>query len=248
MHSALAGCAFLAVAALAPVAACAGDYAELHVIGFSADRSHLAFEEFGTEDGSGYPYSTITIVETARNSFAAPPIRVRIDEDSATLEAARAEAQTRAAGTLTRLGIVAGDIGDVIVDRRPADVSGQASTEAGPVRLAFARRVVFSPVIGRYELTLTPVPATDPSCENFDNPAQMLRVTLSENGGAPVILQQDRSLPTSRGCAFAYSIHRIHWSGDRLAVFLTLLKPGFEGPDLRHMVVTGIVEDPDFKR
>ena len=49
----------------------AGDYAELNYIGVSKDGKHLAFEEYGTQDGSGYPYSNIYFIDVDKNVYAA---------------------------------------------------------------------------------------------------------------------------------------------------------------------------------
>ncbi|TIL61031.1 MAG: hypothetical protein E5Y89_28055, partial [Mesorhizobium sp.] len=47
------------LAQLATVAtAGAGDVAELEILGFSKDGGVFAFEEYGVQDGSGYPYAS----------------------------------------------------------------------------------------------------------------------------------------------------------------------------------------------
>jgi predicted secreted protein len=38
--------------------ALAGDTAELNILGFSADGNVFAFEEYGVQDGSGFPMPT----------------------------------------------------------------------------------------------------------------------------------------------------------------------------------------------
>ena len=61
--------------------AAAGDAAELGILGFSADGGVFAFEEYGIQDGSGFPYSSIFIIDTAKDAFIpGTPIRVRIDD------------------------------------------------------------------------------------------------------------------------------------------------------------------------
>jgi predicted secreted protein len=244
----LAGLITLAAAWFSPLAAFAGDYAELHFIGFSKDRTHLAFEEYGSEDGSGFPYSNIYFVETEGNRSAGAPVRVKIEKDAADLSEARAEAKAKAEATLKKLAIVEGETGDLVVDRLLTDISGHANTEKGPLTLAFARRIFSSPVVGRYELTLTPSSGDQARCDGYDMPRQIFRLDLADTiAKISAILQQDAALPESRQCAFAYGVHRVYWSGDRIAVFLSMLKPGFEGPDLRYLVVTGKQADPDMR-
>ncbi|RUV10776.1 DUF2259 domain-containing protein, partial [Mesorhizobium sp. M5C.F.Ca.IN.020.32.2.1] len=35
----------------------AGDVAELEILGFTSDGGAFAFEEYGVQDGSGFPYA-----------------------------------------------------------------------------------------------------------------------------------------------------------------------------------------------
>jgi len=49
--------------------ALAGDRAQLNVIGYSHDLRYLAFEEFGTHDGSGGHYSHIYVVDLTTDSW-----------------------------------------------------------------------------------------------------------------------------------------------------------------------------------
>ncbi|MGE6786024.1 DUF2259 domain-containing protein, partial [Ensifer adhaerens] len=53
-RAAISGLCCLAAAATASPAL-AGDYAALQPIGFSADGNVFAFEEYGVQDGSGFP-------------------------------------------------------------------------------------------------------------------------------------------------------------------------------------------------
>ena len=42
----------------------AGDYADRTILGFSPDGSTFAFEEFGVQDGSGFAYANIYMIDT----------------------------------------------------------------------------------------------------------------------------------------------------------------------------------------
>ena len=55
---------------LAGSPAIAGDTAELNILGFSGDSSIFAFEEYGVQDGSGFPYSTIYVIDTSSADLA----------------------------------------------------------------------------------------------------------------------------------------------------------------------------------
>lgn len=74
----------------------AGDIASLQTIGFSADGRIFAFEEYGVQDGSGFPYSNIYVIDTRTDRFiAGTPIRQRIEDESASLGTVRAQSQGR---------------------------------------------------------------------------------------------------------------------------------------------------------
>jgi hypothetical protein len=60
----------LLLTAFATSAAHAGDGAALHVFGFSPDGQHFAYEESGIEDGSGFSFDRIVIVDVPRATIA----------------------------------------------------------------------------------------------------------------------------------------------------------------------------------
>ncbi len=56
--------------------ALAGDRAQIDLIGYSDDGSYFAFEEFGIQDGSGFAYSSIYVVDLVDDSWVVgTPIR-----------------------------------------------------------------------------------------------------------------------------------------------------------------------------
>ena len=58
----------MALAAL-PVPAAAGEFAQVDLLGFSRSGSHFAFEEYGVQDGSGFPYSNIYVIDVGDDSW-----------------------------------------------------------------------------------------------------------------------------------------------------------------------------------
>jgi predicted secreted protein len=53
-------------------------------------------------------------------------------------------------------------------------------------------------------------------------------------------LQKDRSVPKSRGsCPSGYGIENVYIYKKGIAVIVSYGMPGFEGPDVRHLIVTG---------
>ena len=81
----LAVAAAFVLAGLGRVAA--GDFADREIFGFSPDGGTFAFEEFGVQDGSGFPYATIYVIDTAKDAWVSgTPIRVRIDDETVTVK------------------------------------------------------------------------------------------------------------------------------------------------------------------
>ncbi len=81
-----------------------------------------------------------------------------------------------------------------------------------------------------------------------DIPASIFTLKLIEvdNSGfgekrKTFILQQDKKLPRSRGYVLGYGIQSVYVFKKHVAVFLSYSVPGFEGADVRQMVVTGIL-------
>lgn len=64
-------CFITVLAGLLISQASAADLAELGSTGFSDDGAYFAFEQYGIQDGSGFPYSSITIVDVKSDSWVA---------------------------------------------------------------------------------------------------------------------------------------------------------------------------------
>src|SRR5262245_52515062 len=87
----------LTILAAVPAAAShAGDASELNILGFSADGGIFAFEEYGVQDGSGFPFANRFYIDTEKDDYVAgSPVRITIEDDGATVEAARAAAKAK---------------------------------------------------------------------------------------------------------------------------------------------------------
>src|SRR5690606_10447936 len=86
----------LAALAMASVAQ-AGDRALFDALGYSPDGRYFAFEEYGVQDGSGFPYSNIYVIDLVDDVWVGgSPFRVRIDADGAPQQAARQDAREAA--------------------------------------------------------------------------------------------------------------------------------------------------------
>ena len=194
----------------------AGDAATLEFWGFSPDGKYLAFEQYGVRDGSGFPYAELYVVEVGGNTLVAGA-NVVIQSERAGLRAARQRALAQIQAALRRYRIVRGNQG------RFAGAVGKNSA---------LQRLEFS----SYTLELTTSDAPSPGNCLTDRP-KLLELRLLTGRGERV-LQRDRRLPASRACAYDYQIHSVFVLGSSLAVFVQVTRDGFEGPDLRWMVVT----------
>ena len=221
--------------------ASAGDYATLNFIGFSQNGRYLAFEEYGVQDGSGFPYSNIYFVDVDKNVFAAPTIKISIDRETATEKMARLRAKTAAAAALRRYRIVPGNTGSLVVARLLTDVAvynNKADSDTQTIN--FAEIVGSMYRQGDYDLVLKPSEVKIKECEYVDYPIYKLEVLLKDKAtDTTTVLQKDASLPVSRACPMSYAVQYIYLYNDRIAVFLNTYHMGFEGPDMRYLAITG---------
>ncbi|TPN48677.1 MULTISPECIES: DUF2259 domain-containing protein [unclassified Mesorhizobium] len=222
-----------------PIVARAGDVAQLEILGFTKDGGVFAFEEYGVQDGSGFPYANRYYIDTNDDSFLkGTPIRVRLDDETATIEAARLQARQK---------------GEAIVSQ--AELSANRGITAGfnpvtelsadPHRMVVNPRPIFSPVDQPLEFRLDELGMNNTEgCESQGeiNGFRLLRVE-ARDGGTIRLLHEDKSVPKSRGCPNGYSIGAVQtFSMDSLSAYAVLIavrQYGFEGPDYRWIAVTG---------
>ncbi len=236
---ALAGLAALA-AASAGGAAKAGDAAELEILGFSNDGGVFAFEESGIQDGSGFPYANRYYIDTDTDTFLkGTPIRVRIDDETASLADARRQARDKGEAVVKQAELAA----------NPGFTAGfNAITElsADPYRMVVNPRPVFPAIDKPLEFRLDILPFGEVAqCHGMGEAVglRLLRVDASD-GGRTQTVHEDKALPQSRNCPTGYSIGAVQTfsTQNRLshyAVLIAVQQVGFEGPNHRWMAVTG---------
>jgi predicted secreted protein len=194
----------------------AGDSSLLTLIGFSGNGAFVAFQQTATGDGSGFPYSTLDIVDVARNLLVYETTTT-LEKPGASENQARAKVLIEAAAALKKYGIKPGDQGQFVF--------------GNVVKTEFE----FEALGKTYSLEIKSqdLPET-PEC---DATRQLLEVKLY-SGNTSRSLQRDTKLPQSRRCAYRYDLHSVFLKGSSLAVFISVSTPGFEGPNLDWMVVT----------
>jgi predicted secreted protein len=228
----------IALLAFAAAATCAsaGDFADREIIGFSPDGSSFAFEEFGVEDGSGFPYSNTYVIDTASDSWIdGTPIRLRDEDESRLVSDLRIEAREKAVDMLEQENIREPG---TIVASNPA-----TETSADPYRVAFRPRLILPPSSGEgmvLQISEAAMPAEN--CPPESGPYKGFSLVLTGNQGSAAI-HTDKQIPQSRKCPTGYAISDVvtlYPEGGEpvMAVLVSVYSLGFEGPNRRFLAVT----------
>lgn len=215
----------------------AGDFAERVILGFSPDGRAFAFEQFGVQDGSGFPYADIFVIDTTTDEWVkGSPFRVLLKDERAQLKWARRQAITKAGNLLRELFI--SKPGRLLASNPPAELS------ADPHRVVVNSSQIVTGPPQRWTFTLKETAMANAQCASFTSaPIKGFQLTAQRDGAAAIKLHRDTSLPKSRGCPLRYAISDIITrepeSGGRVfAVLISVYSLGFEGPDRRFLAVT----------
>jgi predicted secreted protein len=221
--------------------AVAGDRALLDVVGYSESGQYFAFEEFGVQDGSGFAYSSIYIVDLPADKWMyGSPFHVQATEEAydRPLADIRAEARAKANERLDELGItVPAETLILLGDGVPDAVGHQmefAAPGGGPPGYTDPSRL---------RLTLNTFPVDSPNdCETLIG-EQALGFSLNyigPDGVAHLVHLDGESIPRSRGCTMEYRLYAVvgpfQSTGSRVAI-VSSYPFGFEGPDRRFLAV-----------
>ncbi|NKN36517.1 DUF2259 domain-containing protein [Agrobacterium sp. a22-2] len=225
--------AVLAALLAGPVSA--GDIAAFSPIGFSPDGSIFAFEEYGIQDGSGFPYSNIYAINTVDDTFLpGTPIRTRIDNEQAGVGAARAESLVQAQVWIAK---------HKLTDHPGQMVAFDPVSEVGadPHSIRY-RPFPAEPAIGEpFTLQIEELEEAPPAaCKDVVKTVKGFRLLLTERDGAAVkeTVYQDSHVPASRNCPTGYRLGGVMTfqptNGDTLHIALVMvMSHGFEGRDGR---------------
>lgn len=227
-----------AVLALAlPVLAHAGDIASLQVIGFSPDAKVFAYEEYGVQDGSGFPYSNIYFVDTSNDSYLkGTPFRVRIDQDMTSIAAARDKARQQAQDLIAQYHLAENP--GILAAYNPVSEAG-----SDPLALSYLT-VQSSPAFTEpYTLKLEPIPFQRPDkCKDLTEHYGGFRLLFTQVNGkaASATAYEDKSVPASRGCVSSYRLGGMVLTGKGSGPHIAMVEVdtfGFEGNDGRWIAV-----------
>ena len=228
----------LVLAAATIVPALAGDRAALNIIGYSADSRYFAFEEYGEQDGSGFAYANVFVIDRTTDQWVkGTPIRVQADSEDRPLHSVRAEAVGKLQPYIARYDItlpadLIAMIGDGVPDNDGTTLDFGAIGFMGP-----------GATQGAYRLTLETfdIPA-NANCEPFaGDPLRGFALSLTSEGKT-VELHRDTTLPISRRCTATYRLYGVAvpfpgWSIEGGIAIVSAYSYGFEGPDRRFLVV-----------
>lgn len=236
---------WLAVLAVLAVtgAAAAADSAEFNLIGFSRSGGHVAWEQYGVQDGSGFPWASLYVESAVSgNTVLGDTLVLNIyegglpedwfDQDLDLVGLLRDSLLSAHGPEMDRMGIMPGEEGVPLMVRLPTDLSRYQSTEF--VREWYAPGFSRGP---RYRLELrSDSVATEMM---YMQPLVALKLVL-QAAGREIVLAEDGG--EGAPVAYGYGVGAVHMYGDStLAVLLGKTTPGFEGPNSRWRLVAFVL-------
>jgi len=222
--------------------AAAADRALINMLGYSADGAYFAFEQFGIQDGSGFPFADIFIVDLVKDSWVGAPVEVVIDDEATSLQDARAEAMDQAKAKLDELKIgVPVQILAMIGEGEYANDTGLRLNWSTPaccgagVTQADAQSLI---------LETRGISSTEDYCKDMSPVGYNLY--YQDGTGMRELHRDGDTLPASRGCTLDYRIHAVvepfsEYYGEgftaRRGAIIATYPFGFEGVDRRFIAV-----------
>jgi len=222
----------------------AGDAAERAILGFSPEGRYFAFEQYGVEDGSGFPYSEIFVIDLEADSWVeGTPVRNRLDDETQALGTVRRQALAAARPFLDRTRIT--DNARVLA----SNVLYQES--ADPRRMTF--RGIYT-AFGHLEpmgdgedaisLAIEEIVLPAPKdCPAGDTPLAGFVLKARQGSGPYEEVHRDKDIPASRRCPLKYSLaDAVSFASpdgrvQRLVALVNVFAYGFEGPNRRFLAV-----------
>jgi predicted secreted protein len=217
----------------------AAEVASFRQLGFSPGGDFFAFMEYGVQDGSGFPYANVFIIDLERDAFAMPPVRVLIREGTGDARAAVHQALRKAKAALARFHVDPLRTGRELFHAPPTE---------GTEPAMLAQFVLWPFQLGMAEETFTlrlsafPLPGGDCPAVATDGTKGFALDVTDPKTGESLSLYADERLPGSRRCVSRYAIDRvIHYRPARgQARTVVIVRYGyyaFEGLDERYLAV-----------
>lgn len=221
----------------------AADGAKFRALGFSPDDKFFAFEQYGVQDGSGFAYDEIFILDIAKDAWVnSTPIKVLVEDETGSVAPARIKAKAQAKDLLAKAGITAdaeilggNPFTEVITDRSQILFHDHYNNGMGMFGNADNQ--------GTWLLKASPlkVPVNAECDSDMDIVGYKLEIKNNKTAATQVI-HEDKSVPKSRFCPLGYDIEAIvqqaggSQSGQLIAI-VGVSSRGFEGADRRFIAV-----------
>jgi len=231
-------------ALLAHTPAQAGDSAQLQVLGFSADGRVFGFEEYGTQDGSGFAYSNIFFIDTETDKFLpGTPIKVLV-EDEESIGKIRKLARAKAGPLIEQYDLE--NSPGLLVAYNP-----MSEAESDPHKLRYYEYPSSPPRSQTFTIQLTEKPLPAPkACLNMVGTYSGFSLAFMEAFAEPSsrLIYEDKQVPASRNCPNGYRLAAIVTSEVDAAPTIAMIQVstfGFEGNDERWIAVpVRLIERP----
>lgn len=219
--------------------ALAGDASHFQTLGFSPDGSYFAFAQTGLEDGSGFAYAQVVIMDVDANR----PLEMKKKTSEQSSEKKALESLLKKINFKPYRIIPHTHLGEAVVSRSNTDLSHYGNTIFA---LSYWPEGGASAKVPKFILNLRESAAepseTMPLCSEKTFPNDLIKLSLSGyNHPIPqnFVLFQDTSSPSGRGyCPHNYQIRHVVVFRSKLVVALQYEALGFEGPNQRFMVAT----------
>lgn len=228
----------IALVLLTATAVSAGDVAEMRPIGFSPDGRFFAFEQFGQQDGSGFAYAEIQVIDTQTDAYVpGTPVSVLIRREEASVGEARRESRAQAKTILDIRKI--GDDPGFLVALSPI---GELSEQVRELRYQAFPSLYVSDGIHRLSLEEFGVEGEE-LCRSMNVNVQGFALSLADDKKPDTRREvyRDKSVPKSRNCPSAYAIGGVvtpaMGSPAPHMVMIQVVSLGFEGNNLRWLAV-----------
>ncbi len=230
----------LALALVLPAAA--ADRALINMIGYSEDGRYFAFEQFGIQDGSGFAYSEVVVVDLVDDKWAAgSPFKVQAESEETALAEVRLEALGKAQPAFEehRIGVPV-EILSLIGDGE-GNNNGKQINWSTPACCGAGHT---EPDVQSLALVNYGAQRSDGYCQDMDVVGFVL--SYQDADGKRELHADGPELPKSRGCTLDYRLYAVvtpysfyyvdGFVARRVAIVATY-PFGFEGVDRRFMAV-----------
>jgi predicted secreted protein len=229
--------------ALLTTAAQAADGAKFRALGFSGDSRYFAFEQYGVQDGSGFAYDDIFILDITNDDWVkGTPVNTLLEDETGSVTAVRAKAKKDSSAILQKSGIsvdaellASNPFTEIVADRMKLTFHDHYNNSMGMFGNADNQ--------GSWTLAASKVQVPLPTDCEADIDVHGYKLELKNNKSSETtVLHVDKTLPKSRFCPVGYDVEAVvqpvggSESGQLVAI-VGVSRRGFEGADRRFIAV-----------